>query len=101
MAAVSRWFALATAATLIAVPLAVVPATAAPAAALGQFSISAAGQGAQVEIDAPNFLVVESAEIAVPAAQAAVSSVTGSSGFASVPYPGQDIVALPNTANGL
>jgi hypothetical protein len=88
-------------ATLISVPLAVAAATPAPAAQLGQYNISAAGQGALVEIDAPNFLVVESAELAVPAAQAAVSSVTGSNGFASVPYPGQDIVALPGTANGL
>jgi hypothetical protein len=106
-ARLSRTLASAAAASLLSMPFAVGPAlatgSAGPATAiqLGQYNVTAAAQGAQLLITVPDFLVVESAQVAVPAAQAGVSSVTGSNGFASVPYPGQDIVSLPETVNGL
>ena len=85
------------AAALLAVglPLAVLAPTA-PAESSAAFSAVASADGLRISAFAPGFLVAEEVmDGGGPAAQASISDLEGSQGFASVPYPGSNALAFP------
>ncbi|MGH9034721.1 MAG: hypothetical protein ACRD0O_03085, partial [Acidimicrobiia bacterium] len=68
----------------------------APAQTSAAFSAVAAADGMRVNASAPGFLVVEDfVDAGGPTAQAAISDLEGSRGFASVPYPGDLVLSGP------
>jgi hypothetical protein len=69
------------------------------------FVASAVAAGARVTFTVPNFAVVETvADAGGPVAQAVVDSAGGAQSFASLPYPGETVLAGPGlfaTATGI
>lgn len=79
----------------LGLPLTAFMATA-PAQTSAAFSAVAAADGMRVSASAPGFLVVEDfIDAGGPTAQAAISDLEGSRGFASVPYPGDLVLSGP------
>jgi hypothetical protein len=79
----------------VGLPL-VVFAPSAPAESSAAFSAVASADGIRISAFAPGFLVAEEVmDGGGPTAQASISDLEGSQGFASVPYPGSNALAFP------
>jgi hypothetical protein len=79
-----------------------VPAVCADAQAAAAFSGTASADGIRVGLAIPDFLIIENfVDGGGPSAQATLDSLGTSKAFASLPYPGETVVALPGLVGTL